>query len=64
MVAPMTIPLTQKAAILEAHNLNTPYIIRTDYPVKQPSKLAAGECLITLEYSGVCHSDLHVRNAD
>ena len=57
-----TIPLTQRAAILEAHN--TPYVIKTDYPVKQPSELAPGECLIKLEYSGVCHSDLHVRNAD
>lgn len=57
-----TIPLTQKVAILEAHN--TPYVIKTDYPVKQPSELASGECLIKLEYSGVCHSDLHICNAD
>ena len=62
MAAPITIPLTQKAAILEDHN--TPYIIKTDYPVKQPSELAAGECLIKLEYSGVCHSDLHICKGD
>ena len=62
MVTPITIPLTQKAAILEAHN--APYVVKTDYPVKQPSELAPGECLIKLEYSGVCHSDLHIRNAD
>jgi len=62
MATPITIPLTQKAAILEAHN--APYVVRTDYPVKQPSELAPGECLIKLEYSGVCHSDLHIRNAD
>jgi propanol-preferring alcohol dehydrogenase len=62
MATPITIPLTQKAAILEAHS--TPYVVKTDYPVKQPSELAAGECLIKLEYSGVCHSDLHIRNAD
>ena len=57
-----TIPLTQRAAILEAHN--TPYVIKIDYPVKQPSELAPGECFIKLEYSGVCHSDLHIRNGD
>ena len=62
MSTPITIPLTQKAAILEAHN--APYVVKTDYPVKQPSELAPGECLIKLEYSGVCHSDLHIRNAD
>jgi alcohol dehydrogenase, propanol-preferring len=62
MATPITIPLTQKAAILEAHN--APYVVKTDYPVKQPSELSPGECLIKLEYSGVCHSDLHIRNAD
>lgn len=62
MATSLTIPLTQKAAILEAHN--APFVIKTDHPVKQPSELAPGECLIKLEYSGVCHSDLHVRNAD
>jgi len=61
-MAAATIPLTQKAAILESHN--TPYVVKTDYPVKQPSELAPGECLIKLEYTGVCHSDLHVRNGD
>lgn len=61
-MAATPIPRTQKAAILEAYN--TPYIVKTDYPVTQPTELAPGECLIKLEYSGVCHSDLHVRNAD
>ena len=62
MATPISIPLTQKAAILETHN--APYVVKTDYPVKQPSELAGGECLIKLEYSGVCHTDLHIRNAD
>ena len=62
MATSLTIPLTQKAANLEAHN--APFVVKTDHPVKQPSELALGECLIKLEYSGVCHSDLHVRNAD
>jgi len=57
-----TIPTTQRAAVIE--NFGAPYAIKSDYPVKQPSELAPGECLIKLEYSGVCHSDLHIRNAD
>lgn len=56
------IPKTQKAAVLE--DFASPYAIKTNHPVKQPSELAPGECLIKLEYTGVCHSDLHVRNAD
>ncbi|KJA19698.1 hypothetical protein HYPSUDRAFT_44081 [Hypholoma sublateritium FD-334 SS-4] len=56
------IPRTQKAAVLTA--LGAPYTIETARPVKQPAELAPGECLVKLEYSGVCHSDLHVRNGD
>jgi propanol-preferring alcohol dehydrogenase len=56
------IPKTQKAAVLE--DFASPYAIKTNHPVKQPSELAPGECLIKLEYTGVCHSDLHIRNAD
>ncbi|KAF9009701.1 mannitol-1-phosphate dehydrogenase M1PDH1 [Cyathus striatus] len=55
-----TIPKTQKAAVLEAYGEQ--YILKSDYPVKQPSELAPNECLIHLEYSGVCHSDLHIKN--
>ena len=53
-----------KAAILEAHNAI--YVIKTDYSVKQPSELAAGECLIKLEYtsSGFGVFGLQNRNAD
>ncbi|KAJ3513849.1 hypothetical protein NLJ89_g2714 [Agrocybe chaxingu] len=58
----MEIPKTQRAAVLE--DFTKPYTVKTDYPVKQPSELAPNECLIKLEYSGVCHSDLHIRNAD
>lgn len=57
-----TIPRTQKAAVLTA--LGAPYILATTHPVKQPAELAPGECLVKLEYSGVCHSDLHIRNGD
>ena len=58
----MTIPTTQRAAVIEA--FNAPYTIKSDHPVKQASQLSAGQCLVKLEYAGVCHSDLHVRNAD
>ncbi|KAF8957763.1 chaperonin 10-like protein [Flammula alnicola] len=56
------IPKTQKAAVLE--EFSSPYTIKADHRVKQPSELAPGECLVKLEYSGICHSDLHIRNAD
>ncbi|KAF4615528.1 hypothetical protein D9613_003506 [Agrocybe pediades] len=60
--ATVEIPKTQKAAVLE--EFKQPYTIKTDHPVKQPSELAPGECLVKLEYSGVCHSDLHIRDND
>ncbi|KAG6806937.1 hypothetical protein H0H93_002196, partial [Arthromyces matolae] len=50
---------TAKAAVL--NGLDEKYIIRDDYPVKQPSELQPGECLVKIEYSGVCHSDLHIK---
>jgi len=56
------IPLTQKAAILEDYEKDI--VIKTDHPVVQPSELKPNECLIKLEFSGVCHSDLHIRKAD
>lgn len=30
-----------------------------DYKVVQPSELQPGQALVKLEYSGVCHTDLH-----
>lgn len=56
------IPLTQKAAVLEDYDKDI--VIKIDHPVVQPSELKPNECLIKLEYSGVCHSDLHIRKAD
>ncbi|TFK35454.1 mannitol-1-phosphate dehydrogenase M1PDH1 [Crucibulum laeve] len=60
--AKLIIPQTQKAAVLE--DFNQDYVLKTDHPVKQPSELLPGECLVKLEYSGVCHSDLHIKKAD
>ncbi|KAG5642920.1 hypothetical protein DXG03_001871 [Asterophora parasitica] len=58
----LEIPKTARAAVLTAHN--TTYEVKSDHPVKQASELAPGECLIKVEYSGVCHSDLHVKKGD
>ena len=55
------IPKTGRAAVLT--NFGMPYELQ-DFPVKQPSELAIGECLIKMEYAGCCHSDLHVRDND
>ncbi|KAF5349699.1 hypothetical protein D9756_008832 [Leucocoprinus leucothites] len=58
----LQIPKTQKAAVL--HEVKGDYHIETDWPVTQPNELKAGECLVKIEYSGVCHSDLHIKDAD
>ncbi|OBZ67579.1 Alcohol dehydrogenase 1 [Grifola frondosa] len=62
MSTSFTIPKFQKAAIVETND--APLKIIDDFPVKQPSELAPGECLVKLDCSGVCHTDLHARNGD
>lgn len=57
-----SIPLTARAAVL--HEIGGQYKIVKDHPVKQPGDLAPNECLIRLEYTGVCHSDLHIQRGD
>ncbi|EAW13963.1 zinc-dependent alcohol dehydrogenase [Aspergillus clavatus NRRL 1] len=54
----MQIPLTQTAAVIPpAGTYQTAQVqILSDRPVPAP---AEGELLIKLEYSGVCHSDVH-----
>ncbi|KAF8077555.1 mannitol-1-phosphate dehydrogenase M1PDH1 [Lyophyllum atratum] len=56
------IPKTARAAVLS--EFNQAYALKDDQPVKQASELAPGECLIKVEYSGVCHSDLHIQKGD
>lgn len=56
------IPKTQKAAIVESND--APLRVVSDHPVKQPGELAPGECLVRLDCSGVCHTDLHARKGD
>jgi propanol-preferring alcohol dehydrogenase len=40
-----------------------PVTIR-EYDVKQPDQLQVGEALVKVEYSGVCHTDLHAMLGD
>lgn len=56
------IPKTQIAAVVPSHGAALE--IRKDYPVKQPSELAPGECLVKLFCTGVCHTDLHASKDD
>ncbi|KAG6811714.1 hypothetical protein H0H92_006171 [Tricholoma furcatifolium] len=59
---PIQIPETARAAVLSAHGEK--YVIKNDYPVPQPASLRPGECLVKIEYTGVCHSDLHIQKGD
>ncbi|GBE83983.1 GroES-like protein [Sparassis latifolia] len=56
------IPKTQHAAIVES--TGAPLKIKSDHPVKQPADLLPGECLVRLDCSGVCHTDLHAAKGD
>ncbi|KAF5341384.1 hypothetical protein D9758_012266 [Tetrapyrgos nigripes] len=56
------IPKTQIAAVVEKTGGDLQ--IRKDWPVKQPKDLAPGECLVKLECSGACHTDLHAAIGD
>ncbi|KAI0792334.1 GroES-like protein [Abortiporus biennis] len=57
-----TIPKTQKAAIVQS--AGEALKIVEDHPVTQPEQLAPGECLVKLECTGVCHTDLHAAKGD
>ncbi|KAL7778223.1 hypothetical protein CFE70_004900 [Pyrenophora teres f. teres 0-1] len=51
-----TVPTTQTAAWIEDPGPDCVLQIRNDIPVKKP---AAGEVLVKMECSGICHSDCH-----
>ncbi|KAJ4485344.1 mannitol-1-phosphate dehydrogenase MPDH1 [Lentinula aciculospora] len=51
------IPKTQIAAVIEKAGGDLQ--IKKDHPVRRPEELAPGECLVKLDCSGACHSDLH-----
>jgi len=56
------IPKIQSAAVVAS--IGAPIEIKHDHPVKQASELAPGECLVKMEYTGVCHTDLHAKKGD
>ncbi|KAJ3935747.1 MAG: chaperonin 10-like protein [Lentinula lateritia] len=56
------IPRTQIAAVIE--EAGGELQIKKDHPVKRPEELAPGECLVKLQCSGACHSDLHAALGD
>lgn len=58
-----TIPRTQLAVIADKLGAETPPRLAT-IPVPDPTSLKEGECLLQMEYSGVCHSDLGIQDND
>ncbi|KIJ63449.1 hypothetical protein HYDPIDRAFT_92762 [Hydnomerulius pinastri MD-312] len=58
----MTLPTTQRAA--QIHTFGDPVTLLTAHPIPQPDTLRPNECLVKIEYAGVCQSDLHARNGD
>ncbi|KAF8713671.1 Zinc-binding dehydrogenase, partial [Rhizoctonia solani] len=57
----LSIPKTQKVAIFE--KAGGPVEIK-EAPVVQPDQLEAGQVLVKVMYSGVCHTDLHALLGD
>ncbi|EKM48743.1 uncharacterized protein PHACADRAFT_214679 [Phanerochaete carnosa HHB-10118-sp] len=55
------IPETMKAAVVDSSD--TPLEIR-NVPVPRPESLKPGECLVKLDCTGVCHTDLHAAKGD
>ncbi|GAA6057656.1 hypothetical protein JCM3770_000283 [Rhodotorula araucariae] len=53
-----SIPTTGTACVFEGADRDIK--IDDKFPVPQPSELKAGEVLVKVEYSGVCHTDLHI----
>ena len=56
-----TIPKTMKAAVVPATGADLQF---TEVPVPQPETLKPGECLVKLDCTGVCHTDLHAAKGD
>ncbi|KAJ7665601.1 chaperonin 10-like protein [Mycena rosella] len=53
-----TIPQKARAAVIT--QFGPGLALMEDWPVVQPSELSPGECLLKMDYAGVCHSDLHI----
>jgi alcohol dehydrogenase, propanol-preferring len=57
------LPKIQKAALLDS--LGPEAQVRlAEIPVPDATALKEGECLLRMEYSGVCHSDLGIKDKD
>ncbi|GAA6026975.1 hypothetical protein JCM8097_006009 [Rhodosporidiobolus ruineniae] len=56
------IPKTATAIVFEEHN--GPIKVVKDHKVVQPNELKPGEVLVRVEYTGVCHTDLHAYKGD
>jgi len=56
------IPSTGRAAIITQFKKDL--TLSESHPIPSASDLKAGECLVKVEYAGVCHSDLHVKDDD
>ena len=56
------VPKTMKAAVIR--DTGSALEIVEDQPVPQPAELKPGECLVKLDCTGVCHTDLHCAKGD
>ena len=50
--------------VAQIRKFGKPLSILSTHPVPDPTQLRPGECLVKIEYTGVCQSDLHARNGD
>ncbi|CAG7921627.1 unnamed protein product [Penicillium olsonii] len=57
----MAAPQIQIAAVVASQDSGSEVVIKSDHPVPTPG---ADEILVKLEFSGVCHSDLHSIRGD
>ncbi|KAJ6500896.1 chaperonin 10-like protein [Mycena sanguinolenta] len=57
-----SIPLKARAAVIASFDQDL--VLKDDQPVLQPSELAPGECLVKIDYAGVCHSDIHIKRGE
>lgn len=61
MTTHFDIPQTQRAFVVVEPKPGSELLLKSDHPVAQPNNLLPGQCLVKVEYSGVCHSDLTIR---
>ncbi|KAJ3795976.1 hypothetical protein GGU11DRAFT_746582 [Lentinula aff. detonsa] len=61
MTSTIAVPATARAAVITTVKED---LVIKEVDVVQPSDLAAGECLVKVDYAGCCHSDIHVKNDD